>query len=1558
MAETLLDKASYSLLRTNPKLTGNVKLVSNGNDLYLESFSSNSQLSSSSFKAFKIDGTQTYDIDVYNFFQRGKFPTDLAYEVFQEFQDVSVLSSYNRQYEMFYSAGTRSVASDAYSENLGMLAPLWLNQKIPNYFVIFRLDNPSAVNNTDATAPNEDEVLAQTPEKFKEFVLQNCTAIKTFDLSENSKLGAYIRRYRNKEGFPKAPLTVSWRKDEPITWNGISYKKGGFTSSGSFSYDGLIAQDATIIQNEYFFTQGFERNGILLANLINFEFLFSDPDAEDYSINRYFGLYVNEIEEGLFDISGEGFYKNTEKTQLPKIKTITEVSQYLNTPFELTNRNGILLFLDPTKTTEITGLPTPQRVSETDSIFYVKDKDDQFHTIKKGSRWGTNQIRLFDKKIDISKLAGYKNPDTFANAQVINKAGSANSYVKVLGELPVGTTLKFYDGPNLIGQVAANESLTNGPGTSFEAFFNPNGTPEEIARAIRKAVSFGINIDKRFFIATINKDTVYFTSRFFGSRFNRLKLNINWSEYSQIEGNLVSYPETSFQNETTNFVGGNDKTNSLLKVAAGDQLRFVKGNYVKTKAGYALISDWVPYLEEPIFDGNGNQLGYTDVDKYVIVTVDDNQIDLTRSGQVSLYSDYRPSFGRFSFFEVRDFDFDFYSDLYSELGELNYEIAEYNQSDGISTGVTGVTGVPSTSYFGVSEWEDIREFYDSGGFSNLIGLLKESDPDVTFDIAISSEYQRLEENYLKEQAVASRVIPYINKWGWYNGGTDVRNHPYRLNLSMAFGTDNFAPSKWATSRSPQGFSHEWYYLSEFPPYFTDDAIKSSWSYFDNAPSDNAIDSNGNIVPGTFQRTDINYFNEYFITDRFTTGGTINLINRQLRYGRFTGGDRENFAEAFLRGVRVIIKPKSNGEEKPNFNAKRLSYIRDARFNDYRFSVMLVPNAPDKPKNQIKFIKNEKWKTVTMLIFVSFDNDCINGGAPIIDRTSLYSMKSSIETLSDCSPYELTGGSYSYKNSVMQGSISFSSSQWEPAVNAYLIQGIPDVFGNPTRFIRDITIGADGQFNNIKFQVGGFEYEISGISRILNDNQLYATTITKTPLPSGTVIPITLPDPTVPAISLKRATYNIVGGGFNEYLQTLDNVSFAAILGAVNDGNPNIIYETIDKNGKQKLNSDGSLSMTFAVELRAQDDILKSTYIGVLPDPNKPTVFNLTDIIGYDLSLQRKPRINPIGRHSGWYEPISRQVLFYKDPYSNIDFTTSYTGSTGNTGSTAYSNVPDEAYKFKVFNLCRYANAEFNSTYANFGLLRNFFYHKVNQEDPSSVLELSTDSAYLSLYPLINEVGIDYKDFYIFSSNWEPGYFIKSIDKNKIQSIIGTRSMTEKKSFFGSKYLKVPQQITLETFVPSEFFRDAINDPSLIDGTFMYEEDQANIRFYLFIQKRLTQYLFDQIKPKFEEYVNPDFGFGNTETLDDDVNQYIEKNILKLYKVGSVNFYVRNSRENIPPTYTTAELTNTEKSSAGLSIENNVSSKILNTNPFDLRLIYNKRTGFSESFGFSVTLVKK
>ena len=1370
-------------------------------------------------------------------------------------------------------------------------------------------------------------------------------------------------------------MNISWRKDEPILWNGISYSSGGFTSSGSFAYQDLVGKDATIMQNEYLFTQGFENNGILLANLLNLEFLFDDDNAPDYSINRYFGMYVNEIEEGQFDISGEGFYKNTEKTQLPKIKTITEVSQELNTPFEITNDEGILIFLDPTKTTTITGVPTPERVDEVESIFYVKDKDDNFHTIKKGSKWGPNQIRLFDKKMDVSVLAGFDDPDTFANASILNREGFAQMYITVKDTIYNNSKISFYDGSTLTGEIFADETLAPSPGRATQRFFCPNGTPQEIAQSITAAINNGINENDRFFTATYNDDTVYIISRFSGSRFNQLNFKVG-TDYPELFEDISTYPVTTLSDPNKNFVGGNNVSNALLKVTKGDQDRFVKGDFVQTKDGYAVIGDWVPYTDEKIEDPNGNCIGYTDIDKYVIITCDDNQIMVTRSNQVALYSDYRPSFGRFSFFGVRDFDVDFYSTLYSEEGELVFEDQYYNQS------VPG--SVNPIIYEGASTNPEIREFYDNGGFFNLIGLLKDSDPEKEGQGYITSPYIRLEENFLTSQSAISRIVPYINKWGWINDGKDVRNHPYRLDLSESFGLNNFAPSKYDRGREASGYTHEWYYLSEFPKYFNKPAIESSWSYIDKAPTDTTTSTDpltGQTTTsvGTFQKIDKDYFEDYFIVDRFTTGG-ITLIDRQLRYGRFEGGNANNFAETFLRGVRIIAKPKAIGSQKPDFDARALSYVYNEEFNDYRFSAILVPNLPDKPESQVKFIKNEKWKTVVMLISVNLVDSCINNGASIIDRTTLYSYENQYVTDATCAPEIDTAGEYVFTDGTLQGAINFASSSFDGSIQQYEIVGMPDANGIPTSFLSDIKIGLDGGFNDVKIRVSlgpnppFFDnYVIGGITEVVSDTLIRATFITKNGAPF--VLPTTNPS----VSTLQNAEYSTDGGGFGEFNSRLNNIAFADIFENVNRGNPNVVYETVDKDGNTILNSDGSLAQTFSIELRAQSDILKATYIGVLPDPNKPTAFNLTDIIGYDLSLQTKPRLTPIARHAGYYAPIAQPIIFFRDPYANIDFGASVTG-----GVTGSGNIPDEAYKLKVLELCKWCNTQFHSSNLEFGQLKNFFYHKVNEQDPSTVLELSEDSAFPSLYPLINEIGIDYKDFYVFSSNWEPSYFIKSIDKTQIEEVIGTRSMKERKSFFGSKYLKVPEKIVLETFTPSTFVKSAIKQPDLIDGTFMFQ-DTASVRvrkkkinlvgtrevrsiskkgtqpfvtFYLFNEKRLKEFLFTPIKEQFIKYINPLYGFGDLETLDDDVNRYIEENILRLYKIEKVEFYTLASREKGSNTYTTAELTDAEKISAGLTINESVSSKTLNTNPFDLRLIYNKRTGFTESFGFSVTIVKK
>jgi len=43
-----------------------------------------------------------------------------------------------------------------------------------------------------------------------------------------------------------------------------------------------------------FLVNGFSRNKLLFPNIINLEFMFNDPTAEDFSMYNYFGLYLTE----------------------------------------------------------------------------------------------------------------------------------------------------------------------------------------------------------------------------------------------------------------------------------------------------------------------------------------------------------------------------------------------------------------------------------------------------------------------------------------------------------------------------------------------------------------------------------------------------------------------------------------------------------------------------------------------------------------------------------------------------------------------------------------------------------------------------------------------------------------------------------------------------------------------------------------------------------------------------------------------------------------------------------------------------------------------------------------------------------------------------------------------------------------------------------------------------------------------------------------------------------------------------------------------------------------
>lgn len=454
------DRSSYAVLKTNPKITGNIKLtVDSGGSLWLNSIDANQELSDARFKKYAISSASTYQRDLYYFLDQGKFPKDTLFSLYQkDTQYSNTKRSFSEQYDNFYNYGVEQLNSRFYDEDFSFFAPLWLRKEMPDFFVIFRLDHPlNPLSYEDAA----------NPEKFAEF-FKEAQIIKTFDMRQSSPLGNYLRKIVNDPRWNERPLQVSFDSDVQTTWFGADYTSGTITGKGEFLYD-FWKTDNRILDFEETITSGFERNGLVSTNLINLEFLFDDSEATLYTINRYFGLYVKENQLAEFELVPEILGAIPGQTPLPKVGRDGE--PYNLQPFVQTNSTGVKLPVDyyhnpPTgsantsATPEYAGLvkgkfPLPSMVDDNLRIFYVKDRNGIFKRVNKLEEvnYGTigspnfkrvTELQLFDSSENISDYGGISQITSQIKSDLL---GSINSQlvIKVSDILQSGKPLADYE---------------------------------------------------------------------------------------------------------------------------------------------------------------------------------------------------------------------------------------------------------------------------------------------------------------------------------------------------------------------------------------------------------------------------------------------------------------------------------------------------------------------------------------------------------------------------------------------------------------------------------------------------------------------------------------------------------------------------------------------------------------------------------------------------------------------------------------------------------------------------------------------------------------------------------------------------------------------------------------------------------------------------------------------------------------------------------------------------------------------------------------------------------
>jgi hypothetical protein len=149
---------------------------------------------------------------------------------------------------------------------------------------------------------------------------------------------------------------------------------------------------------------------------------------------------------------------------------------------------------------------------------------------------------------------------------------------------------------------------------------------------------------------------------------------------------------------------------------------------------------------------------------------------------------------------------------------------------------------------------------------------------------------------------------------------------------------------------------------------------------------------------------------------------------------------------------------------------------------------------------------------------------------------------------------------------------------------------------------------------------------------------------------------------------------------------------------------------------------------------------------------------------------------------------------------------------------------------------------------------------------------------------------------VFLSSWDPGFIREYTNSSSYNSLPGTRSMREAKSFFGSKIMKTPELLVQpkQNLYPDSI-TDVINqDPTNFPGyEILFEETDSEIRGVVLLDRMLVRFFNENGADKiFQKIIIPEFGFGSQSTISDDIEEYINRNIIQTYEAKELKAYIR------------------------------------------------------------------
>jgi len=1057
----------------------------------------------------------------------------------------------------------------------------------------------------------------------------------------------------------------------------------------------------------------------------------------------------------------------------------------------------------------------------------------------------------------------------------------------------------------------------------------------------------------------------------------------DWVEYKtfQNDSGYGSIKDLDFSeiNSNISFSGGTSSSNNRIAFSKTDDSIIKVGNYIQTDKGFVKILSIDRLVDYAVEDETGVVTGFKNYELLRVANLENIRAipKLGSDSKVSVFEPTSLNVGVFTFFDIKDFDFDFWSSNYSNTplaetnryyyikagqkgiiktnipyyvksGSIRYNNIFYNSGD-VFEGVSGidffveankgfksiVVAGPYTQleYTGPGQYGDAVKYEANlelfSGFYGIEAIddIKTSINESKFTLfnvgKLNTEYEYLNENYNIETSNISRIVPYINKWS-LAGGTDARGNPYRLNSSPAFSPTNFSPSIDREEADPSYLTHEGYILESLPTEYPIEEVNNQKNYLPEAPDYNILldadPENASYFSSIFTVSSLDYPGDY---------SNASGLTKEF-FGTFSYDESGGFYEVVFRGVKYVIKKKSNltdiGKGDPR------NFISNYRgYEGYRFTSILkvVSESNDiQPPVKYEILENTTQKSITFLITVVIEDYRLNElssfrtkSSSVVDYTLLYSLSDKKKLYLNTNSLQLNKID-SIKLSVGLD-LSYSSDSF---VDSIISPGRVYIIENPeydTDLREEIKLTYSEGSNKNSTSEGSFSVPGNsstypwpiGISKNFIEfgklDSNYSFDIPFLGLTGGVSIPAGSK-----ALYNEKPVYQ-VDGGEGYFPPITSRISMGQIAKRINSSDSYIKYKTYSwdtENLKTVVTED-----QFILNIESPTYYRKQTGVFSQTSTEGPQKIGKDQITSYSLQNSLTLKSDML-RFSGFYEPIARKVIMFNN--DKLDFVT---------------GDPSKDLSFR--------NTTFGSNKSGFGKIKNLNYTKVSFDE--NILSDSKDLPEGPVYPLIDETPIDRKDFPIFQSSWDPGYYNLYTTTSDKTPVAGTRSMKETKSFFGSKIMKTPDNIRINNFIGMEVSKfegdtniNFINTTARksskaiqnltqtqnasgigqipkvfvgVDITKMDEDIFPDVEVFwqntvdpfkqdeilyvagvIRMDRMLKRYLLNSgVEKDFVNHIISEYGVGDPSSIEDDILEYIDLNVVPIFESNGINVYIKS-----------------------------------------------------------------